>query len=1095
MTERFTPGPVDVYTSYEHWHRYLWVLSRAKDRTVLDLACGSGYGSYLLSRVARSVRGVDRDEASIAEARQRFVRENLTYEVGDAEAYRGDPVDLIVSFETIEHLETPEKLLDVIRQNLLPDGIALISTPNRKTYSDETGYVNPFHTREFDIEEFLTMLGRHFPTVIPYGQRLVTGSLISSIEGERFRRGTVAVEPVTFDGEGALESTAGSGPSPTYQLVEVSLAPGKVLPRSGSVLLDRDALLWTQLARGTAGSTSLAGELQKQIENILLVQGQMISLEAAMHTLQTQQVSAASLAPEVQKQIAISLALQGRLASLEGSLAALREHELAPIREELQRRIEAGAEQREAWNALASEIRPVAAGASAVAAELQKQIGERLRMEQDLEQARRMAEEARRMAEESEQRASALESRLQILENARPPRPAVDLSSEPTRDRAERLVHALQVMIEDVAADNRDLHRQVDALVSGLQEAGASFPRPARREDPVAAPLPVRLARRLPRPVRGLLVRGRNALTGKRPPAAPAGAPTPQFSRLDLSAVARPPVRTPLLSIVIDPTATRWRKIAREQTLVEREWLLWDPTARRLRVEREDGTLVSEHSAPDAAAVRSAASGVYVVRLDEGIARAPRTWWETAAFVMAGEGLAFLRTPAIEQRPGETSMPPFSMVQKEVWSPESGIDAEALRTQVSRDGRARVAGKDVAGTFAGSSLAPAFELPPIPGFLRPVDLYWVSGPSDAGPVRHEIAAIDQLLSNAVSRDPRPSVLILLSDGPEDEDLFAVLEETELRVLAVSCAPMTPTLQAALERVRELTPHVYALGDALAPQLFFSAVSHLLRGYGVVSILQPGESAWFRDAVRPLRREFPGVRVVAAPRAGSDVRAAAEDSDLILAKTSRQLEDLERSGIPATGLARFPGALPPPVAREPRPSEAESQTVVAWIGDLVPRERPEDFLAIARRFRGDDGFVFHMAGDGPLAPDIDSLIENMGLRNVRRTVGGVRAETVLAGSDVLCATGETLALPRAALQALASGIPVVSPALSDLTGNTDIRPVAAGNISEFESALRSLGTAEARRAAAAEFLSFLGSVPTAAAAARELTRHLLGVATR
>ncbi|MEP7132140.1 MAG: glycosyltransferase, partial [Acidobacteriota bacterium] len=811
------------------------------------------------------------------------------------------------------------------------------------------------------------------------------------------------------------------------------------------------------------------------------------------HTLQTEQASAASIAPELQKQIAISLALQGRLASLEGSLEAVREHELRPIREELQRRIEAGAEHQKAWNALASEIHPVAAGASAVAAELQKQIGERLRMEGDLETARRMAEEARRLAAESEQRASALESRLQVLENSRPPRPAVDLSSEPARDRAERLVHALQGMIEDVAADNRDLHRQVDALVSRLQEGGASFPRPVRREDAGGAPLPLRLARRLPPPVRALLVRGRNAWIRRRSPAGPAGAFSPQSARLELAAVVRPPLPTPLLSIVVDPAATAWREIAREQTLFDREWLLWDPTTGRLRVEREDGTLVSEQSAPDAAAVRAAASGAYLVRLDEGIARAPRTWWETAAFVMAGEGLAFLRTPAIEQRPGATSTPPFWMVRRDVWSPESGLDAEALRTAVSRDGGPRVAGKDVAGTFAASSLAPAFELPPLPGFLRPVDLYWVSATSDAGPVRHEIAAIDQLLSNAVSRDPRPSVLILLSDTPGDEDLFAVLEETDLRVLAVSCAPVTPAIQAALDRVRELTPHVYALGDALPPQLFFSAVSHLLRGYGVVSILHSGESAWFRDAVRHVRREFPALRVVAAPRAGSDFRTAPEDADLVLAQTSRQLEDLERSGIPASRLGRFPGSVPAPVLRGPRQTGALSQTVVAWIGDLVPHERPEDFLAIARRFRGDDGFVFHMAGDGPLAPDVDSLIENMGLRNVRREAGGARSESVLAAADVLCTTGETLTFPRVALHALASGIPVLSPALSDLTGNTApaARTVAAGNISEFAAALRSLGTTEARRAAAAEFLPFLGSVPTAAAAAQELTRHLLG----
>ncbi|MCA1580426.1 MAG: methyltransferase domain-containing protein [Acidobacteria bacterium] len=1088
MTERFTPGPVDVYTSYEHWHRYLWVLSRAKDRSVLDLACGSGYGSWLLAGVARRVHGVDRDEASIAQARTRFVRDNLTYEAGDAETYQGDPVDLVVSFETIEHLDNPERLLDVIRRNLVPDGIALISTPNRKTYSEETGYSNPFHTREFDIEEFLAMLRERFPTVVPYGQRLVTGSLISSIEGERFRRSTVAVEPVTFDGSGGLASTGGSGPSPTYQLVEVSLAPGKALPRSGSVLLDRDSLLWTQMAQGGGAVASLAAELQKQIENILLVQGQVIALEAAMHSV----TSAGSLAPELQKQIDIAMGLQRRMATVEGFLEAMRDHQMGAIHEELQRRIETAGEQRDELAELRSLSRSLAAGSAAIAEELQKQIGERLRLETEIA-------EARRIAAESEQRSSSLESRLQVLENARPPRPSVDLSTGPSRDRAEELVHALQGMIEDVAADNRDLHKQIDLLVSNLQN-GSGPPRVPGKgiADAARNAIPPRL--------RSVLGRGRRALARRLRAAAGGDASRRSgAARIELVAGERPSLEPPLLSIVVLPQAAAFLEIARRQTLASREWLRWDPDRGDLRIERDDGTVVSETTASDAAGLRAAASGAYLVLLDAEIARAPLAWWETAVFAMAGEGLAFLRTPAVERGAAGEPSPPFLMARREIWSLE-GIDAEPLTDALAR-GRALVAGKEAVGTFAGALLAPALDLPALPESLRRLDLYWIPAAAPAaGAIRLEIAAVDRLLSRVRFPDPRPSVLLLLPDPPgsrAEEEIRSLLGDASgMRLLIVSCAPGTPALAIALDRFREVTPHVYSLGDVLPRELFFSAVSHLLRCYEVAAVVQVGESSWFHQAARHIREEFPSLRLVVAPPAGSaaDARPMIEIADLILAQSSRQHQELARIGNAAAKIRRLPRGLPSrPSNPRPKPRDQPAETVVAWIGDLVPGERPEDFLAIARRFRGDDGFRFHLAGDGPLAADVDTLIESMGLTNVRRSGRDETASSVLAEADVLCTTAERLAWPGIALEALARGIPVVSPALSDLAEDipadaAGIPAVAAGQAAGFETALRSLGTPERRRAAAAAFDGFLGGLPPPAEAARALAAQLLGQGT-
>ncbi|MDQ2870938.1 MAG: glycosyltransferase, partial [Acidobacteriota bacterium] len=444
----------------------------------------------------------------------------------------------------------------------------------------------------------------------------------------------------------------------------------------------------------------------------------------------------------------------------------------------------------------------------------------------------------------------------------------------------------------------------------------------------------------------------------------------------------------------------------------------------------------------------------------------------------------------------------FLIAKRQVWSLE-GIDPEALAQSLS-DGHAPVAGKEAVGTFAGAPLAPALDLPALPESLRRLDLYWIPAAAPAtGRIRHEIAAVDRVLSSVRTPDPRPSVLLLLSDSPgsrAEEEIRSLLAGAPgLRVLVASCAPVAPALAIALDRFRETTPHVYSLGDVLPRELFFSAVSHLLRCYEVAAVVQVEESAWFREAARHLREEFPALRLVVAPPSDSDddPRPILEVADLILAQGPGQQEELARIGNSAAKIRRLPRGLP---ARSSTPSlkpgDQPAMTTVAWIGDLVPAQRPEDFLAIARRFRGDDGFRFHLAGDGPLAADVDALIDNMGLTNVRRSGREETVASVLAAADVLCTTAERLSWPGIAVEALANGIPVVSPALSELgegiaPAGAGTPPVAAGQAAGFEAALRFLGTPERRLAAAAAFEGFLGALPPAADAARELAAQLVG----
>ena len=113
--ERFTPECVREI-SYEHWHRYAFAHALASGRRVLDAACGEGYGSAMLARAASSVLGLDIGQDAVTHARQRYGQAtNLRFERADVTAlddYADRQFDLIVSFETLEHVEAQERMLD-----------------------------------------------------------------------------------------------------------------------------------------------------------------------------------------------------------------------------------------------------------------------------------------------------------------------------------------------------------------------------------------------------------------------------------------------------------------------------------------------------------------------------------------------------------------------------------------------------------------------------------------------------------------------------------------------------------------------------------------------------------------------------------------------------------------------------------------------------------------------------------------------------------------------------------------------------------------------------------------------------------------------
>ena len=178
--ERFTPECVrEIW--YEHMHRYALAADWVAGCTVLDAACGEGYGSAMLADSAGEVTGVDLSEQAIDHARTRYSgRDNLRFEVADATRlpFEDGAFDRIVSFETIEHLAEQELLLAEFRRVLTPEGLLILSSPDRETYNAEAEAPNEFHVRELDREELTALLSKQFPAVRLLGQRLMFHSVI-----------------------------------------------------------------------------------------------------------------------------------------------------------------------------------------------------------------------------------------------------------------------------------------------------------------------------------------------------------------------------------------------------------------------------------------------------------------------------------------------------------------------------------------------------------------------------------------------------------------------------------------------------------------------------------------------------------------------------------------------------------------------------------------------------------------------------------------------------------------------------------------------------------------------------------------------------
>lgn len=152
-------------TVREHLSRYIFALQDVPGRDILDIACGTGYGSFLMSFWAKSVSGYDYSEEAIEELKDNFdMRCPSFFEVRDLEENTDlsnemvEDFNVITCFETLEHLANPEEVIQSISEHLRKGGIFYFSTPNKPDLEDN----NEHHKTAFNISRWTELLDKYF---------------------------------------------------------------------------------------------------------------------------------------------------------------------------------------------------------------------------------------------------------------------------------------------------------------------------------------------------------------------------------------------------------------------------------------------------------------------------------------------------------------------------------------------------------------------------------------------------------------------------------------------------------------------------------------------------------------------------------------------------------------------------------------------------------------------------------------------------------------------------------------------------------------------------------------------------------------------
>lgn len=170
FNERVIPGISANFLFQEAISRYHFALKFiSSGKNVLDVGCGTGYGTHLISQKTK-VTGVDIDAEAIGFAKSHYFGPTYIQSSAERLPFAKEIFDVVCSFEVIEHIENPRNLIKEVRRVLKKKGKFIISTPNKSVISPHSDVSSPYHFREYTYDQLYKFLKQYFNHVEIFGQ-------------------------------------------------------------------------------------------------------------------------------------------------------------------------------------------------------------------------------------------------------------------------------------------------------------------------------------------------------------------------------------------------------------------------------------------------------------------------------------------------------------------------------------------------------------------------------------------------------------------------------------------------------------------------------------------------------------------------------------------------------------------------------------------------------------------------------------------------------------------------------------------------------------------------------------------------------------
>ena len=351
--ERFLPWIEEALVAYEHLHRYAFASRFVAGKRVLDIGSGEGYGTFLLAQSASFAAGIDVDLPTIEHSASKYRRDNLDFVAASAIQLPFDkPFDVVVCFETLEHVENQEGLLSEARRLLEPDGLLIVSTPDKQTYSDDPHFDNPFHAHELYFEEFQDLLGRHFKETRFLGQRVYPTSNIWPLDDPE---GSGFAEYIIERSSSEFGLAKSKKPDPVYYIGLASNTSGT--SGSRSVLIDVSNAYFDQIRDQLSEHSEIGETIQGMLDEHRLAlewkDEQIEDLNGGIRSRDEALAWRASQIEDLKEVEAAAEALRKHVASIEQEQASTAEYarsleESIRAKNDYADRLEAGVRQTEA---------------------------------------------------------------------------------------------------------------------------------------------------------------------------------------------------------------------------------------------------------------------------------------------------------------------------------------------------------------------------------------------------------------------------------------------------------------------------------------------------------------------------------------------------------------------------------------------------------------------------------------------------------------------------------------------------------------------------------------------------------------------------